>query len=99
MVSGRLINGYSTKDLVLAFVYRYEKWKVKVSGIEPVHICAGIENVDFSAIVEGHGDYGLKMKEILQIIDLKSTHTSEVMSQFTPEQHEESPVATGITEL
>jgi len=33
VVSGRLINGYSANDNVLALIYRYEKWAVKVAGL------------------------------------------------------------------
>ena len=31
MVAWRFINGYSRRDLVLALVYRYERWKITVA--------------------------------------------------------------------
>jgi hypothetical protein len=40
-----------------------------VSGVSPVDE-AGIENLDFSDIVVKHTDYGHKMNEILDVVDL-----------------------------
>jgi len=36
IVRGRVVNGYSEKDLILSFVYRYERWKIQVAGVSPV---------------------------------------------------------------
>ena len=50
LVGGRLINGYSRKDVVLSMIYRYQRCKISVSGIAPVKI-AGVENVNLTPIV------------------------------------------------
>ena len=67
-------HSYSENDLVLALVYRYERWKVKVAGI-----CAvpydGVENVNLSEIIDKHTDYLTKMKQILEIVDLLSCYS------------------------
>lgn len=54
LVSGRIINGYSTRDMVLAVVYRYQRFQMAVSGVSPVEGegVQGIENIDLSDIVE-----------------------------------------------
>lgn len=54
LVSGRIINGYSTRDMVLAVVYRYQRFQMAVSGVSPVEGegAEGIENIDLSDIVE-----------------------------------------------
>ena len=89
IISGRLINGYSTNDLVLGIVYRYERFKYNVSGVQPVDneklwgtvlssssslSSLGVENIDLSNIIYKHTDYTVKMKEILQSINLTGTH-------------------------
>lgn len=38
--------------------------------MSPVTCVPGIENVDLSSIVDKHVDYGRKMKDILELIDL-----------------------------
>ncbi|KAJ1422812.1 hypothetical protein B484DRAFT_398912 [Ochromonadaceae sp. CCMP2298] len=72
LVPGRLVNGYSTKDIILSIVYRYERSKLSsTSGLEPVQV-AGIENVDLTHIVTKHIHYCTRMQEILAEIDLAS---------------------------
>lgn len=36
LVSGRFINGYSSNDMVLRLLYRYERWQVNVAGVQPI---------------------------------------------------------------
>lgn len=71
IVAGRVVNGYSKKDLVLAIVYRYERWKLQVAGLTAINV-SGIENIDLSDMIENHTDYCIKMKEILERIGLSS---------------------------
>ena len=53
---------------------RYQRYKILgCSGIAPVK-AEGIENINLTHIVSQHVDYNLKMKEILEEIDLTSTH-------------------------
>lgn len=53
VVSGRLVNGYSTNDWVLATFHRMAKTTMNIAGLEPV-ACEGVENVDLTSIIPGH---------------------------------------------
>ena len=44
-MAGRLINGYSSRDWLLALVYRSKSWSVGVAGTSRVENC-GVENLD-----------------------------------------------------
>jgi len=68
VVAGRFVNAYSKNDLVLALVYRYERWKVNVAGVAPVHVL-GIEDIDVSSLVKSHADYCFKMEHILEAMN------------------------------
>ena len=71
VVNGRLINGYSVKDVVLGFMYRTENLKLTAAGIWPIASAArGVENVDLSALINYHGDYCTKMKVILDLLHI-----------------------------
>lgn len=52
LVGGRVINGYSSKDMVLSIIYRYQRFKFSVCGVSEIHGVPGIENVNLSSIVE-----------------------------------------------
>ena len=54
VVAGRLVNVYSEKDLILAFLYRTSAIQLGISGITPIKGVEGVENVDMGEIVEGH---------------------------------------------
>ena len=75
VVGGRLVNGYSRKDWVLRFLYRYQSWDFGVAGVAPV-AAAGVENVDVSEIdgvpcIERHLDYPEQTSRILRAIGLE----------------------------
>jgi hypothetical protein len=70
VVSGRLINGYSNRDLILGLIYRVQRFNFTVAGISQVEV-VGVENVDLSDLVTAHTDYGRRVKEILQRLDLQ----------------------------
>ncbi|KAI0526415.1 hypothetical protein F5B22DRAFT_585669 [Xylaria bambusicola] len=57
VVTGRVINGFSTKDYILAFLYRTSSIQFGVAGLQPMLAVKGIENVDVSDLVEGHTLY------------------------------------------
>ena len=48
---------------------RYKRMSSAVAGVTNVN-SVGIENVDLSGIIKQHLDYPLKIKEILEFIDL-----------------------------
>ncbi|KAJ0652970.1 putative alpha/Beta hydrolase [Helianthus annuus] len=81
VVSGRLINAYSTNDWTLGVAFRASLLSQGLAGIEPVDV-PGIENVDVTEVIEGHSSYLWGTREILDRLDLdayypvfKVTHT------------------------
>jgi hypothetical protein len=52
LVTGRLVNGYSNDDYILAILSRASQASWKIAGLHPVEV-QGIENVLFSE-VDGH---------------------------------------------
>ncbi|KAH9905916.1 DUF726-domain-containing protein [Xylariomycetidae sp. FL2044] len=57
VVTGRVVNAYSAKDYILAFLYRSSSIQFGVAGLHPIPDVKGVENVDVSDIVEGHTLY------------------------------------------
>ncbi|KAI2642730.1 DUF726-domain-containing protein [Xylaria nigripes] len=57
VVSGRVVNAYSTKDYILGFLYRTGSIQLGVAGLQPILNVKGIENIDVSDLVEGHTLY------------------------------------------
>lgn len=53
IVTGRLVNVYSSKDYILGFLYRTASIQYGIAGLQAVE-CSGVENVDVSDLVEGH---------------------------------------------
>jgi hypothetical protein len=53
VVSGRLVNGFSTNDWVLSTFHRMAKTTLNIAGLEPV-ACFGVENVDLTSVIPGH---------------------------------------------
>ena len=77
VVAGRLVNCYSTNDLILSLMFQAKRSSFgnfnkgvgsilkPVCGTCPVHV-PGVENVDVSDIVSGHQDYCLVTGKILE---------------------------------
>jgi Skp family chaperone for outer membrane proteins len=67
VVSGRIVNGYTTNDMLLGVLYRASISSYKyVPGLSPVQNASFIENVDLTAIVNGHMEYQSQMPKILK---------------------------------
>ncbi|KAJ9610800.1 hypothetical protein H2200_005577 [Cladophialophora chaetospira] len=68
VVSGRLINVYSTQDYILAFLYRTTAAQLSIAGLQDIEGVHGVENYDMSAQVAGHLRYmqmtGTILKEV-----------------------------------
>ena len=64
VVSGRFINVYSKKDMLLHFLCRYLQWTIQVAGVTEVKE-PGIENFDVSDIITSHSDYPAKIGDVL----------------------------------
>lgn len=67
---GRLVNGHSDRDWLLALLYRYKSWSVSVAGLGPVEGVAGVDNVDLSRVIGSHTDYARKMARCLQVVGI-----------------------------
>ncbi|KAI0200664.1 DUF726-domain-containing protein [Astrocystis sublimbata] len=57
VVAGRLVNAYSSRDYILAFLYRTNSIQYGVAGLQPVLNVKGVENVNVGDLVEGHTLY------------------------------------------
>ncbi|KAJ5246084.1 hypothetical protein N7468_001067 [Penicillium chermesinum] len=67
VVSGRFVNGYSTNDWILGYLFRATSGGImRVSGLAPVEGIPRLENVDLTKIVNGHMDYRSAMPRILK---------------------------------
>ena len=71
IVAGRLVNCYSTNDMILALIYRSKNLGSTLLnppvGIRSVHV-PGVENYDISHLVASHSEYSIAVHEILQIV-------------------------------
>ena len=67
VVSGRFVSGYSSKDWVLAYLFRATAGGFKaIMGISPVEDVEGIENFDCTELVDGHMAYRQNMPKLLK---------------------------------
>ena len=69
VVSGRFINGYSSFDWILGFMFRFMEWGMHVAGLHPVELI-GIEDVDLSNFIKTQNDYAENMQNILNYLDI-----------------------------
>ncbi|CAO2589703.1 Transmembrane and coiled-coil domain-containing protein 4 [Lemmus lemmus] len=73
VVSGRIVNGYCRGDWLLSFVYRTSSVQLRVAGLQPVLLQdRRMENVDLSAVVNGHLDYAKQMDVILKAVGIRT---------------------------
>lgn len=79
--SGRLINVYSTKDRVLAFLYRTSSIQYGVAGLAPIEGLPGVENVDVSETVNGHLRYRFLIGKILSQLGLQDLDKEEIKNE------------------
>ena len=78
VVSGRLINVFSTNDYLLGFMYRTSSLQYGVAGLEAVKGLSGIENVDVSEDVDGHTRYRYLIGAILKKIGFEDVDMEAV---------------------
>lgn len=85
IVAGRLVNCYSTKDLILSLMFQAKRFSPGVQTIlKPVcGTCQvnlpGVENIDVSDLVQGHQDYCLITGEILKRVNFGEPLRNDVM--------------------
>jgi hypothetical protein len=78
VVSGRVVNVFSTNDYILAFLYRTSSIQLGVAGLQPVLNIRGIQNVDVSELVPGHLAYRYLTGSILKKIGFEDIDLEEV---------------------
>ncbi|KAJ6000650.1 hypothetical protein N7481_001059 [Penicillium waksmanii] len=67
VVSGRFVNGYSTNDWILGYLFRATSGGImRVSGLAAVEGIPGLENFNLTELVNGHMDYRAAMPRILR---------------------------------
>lgn len=71
VVSGRIINGYSSSDWLLKFLYRTSSAAIRVAGLQEIRWeDRRVKNYDLTPIVGGHMDYYKKLTEILDYVNI-----------------------------
>jgi hypothetical protein len=68
VVSGRVVNVFSTNDYILAFLYRTSSIQLGVAGLQPVLGVHDVQNIDVSEVVSGHLRYRYLTGSILRKI-------------------------------
>ncbi|KAK5048627.1 hypothetical protein LTR84_005718 [Exophiala bonariae] len=87
VVSGRLINVYSTNDYLLGILYRTSSLQYGIAGLQAIEDVPGIENVDASEFVDGHTQYRFLIGRILGQVGLEDIDASEEEQQMIALQH------------
>jgi pimeloyl-ACP methyl ester carboxylesterase len=72
VVSGRLVNIFSEKDVLLGFVYRASTAQFNIAGLQAIDEIHGVENVNVSDLVDGHTKYRYMTGKILKQIDFEN---------------------------
>jgi hypothetical protein len=78
VVSGRVVNVFSTKDMILGFLYRTSSIQLGVAGLQPVQGVRGVQNVDVTELVDGHLQYRFITGSILRKIGFEDVDVREV---------------------
>jgi hypothetical protein len=78
VVSGRVVNVFSTNDYILAFLYRTSSIQLGVAGLQPVMGVHGVQNIDVSEVVSGHLRYRYLTGSILRKIGFEDTDLAEI---------------------
>ena len=88
VVLGRLLNVYNSDDWVLALIYRYKSWSVvplaglqKVDAI-PSPMYSPVENFNVKSIVPSHGEYHVKVQEILEHIGIGDVASEKFHEEY-----------------
>ncbi|KAL1836869.1 hypothetical protein VTJ49DRAFT_4549 [Mycothermus thermophilus] len=67
VVAGRFVNGYNRNDWILGYLFRLTSGGIRrVAGLAPVEVVPGIDNMDVSALVEGHMSYRQRMPRLMR---------------------------------
>lgn len=78
VVSGRVVNVYSTNDYIPAFLYRVSSIQYGTASLQKVEGVKRVENVDVSSLVSGHTRYRYLTGSILKKIGFEDIDMEEV---------------------
>ncbi|KAF2622664.1 DUF726-domain-containing protein [Macroventuria anomochaeta] len=78
VVSGRVVNVFSTQDYILGFLYRTSSVQLGVAGLQPILGIRGVQNVDVTELVDGHLQYRFITGSILRKIGFEDVDIAEV---------------------
>lgn len=79
VVAGRLVNVYSDKDYMLAFMMRLSNTEFSVSGLQPITKVSGVENYDAGQMAGGHLMYRYAMGKILRKIGWQGLDSGQLV--------------------
>lgn len=82
VVGGRVINVFSPKDYLLAFLYRANSLQYGIAGLQAIPDVQGVENVDVGDLVEGHTQYRFLVGSILRELKLEDIEEAVVENQI-----------------
>lgn len=89
VVTGRVVNVYSTSDYILGFLYRSSSIQYGIAGLQSIPSVAGIQNVDVSDIVKGHTSYRFLTGTILKKIGFEDVDTEALAKEEARFREEE----------
>lgn len=94
VVVSRLVNIYSSNDLILGFLYRTSSIQYGVAGLQKIEGLPSVENVDVSETVSGHLRYRYLVGAILKKIGFEGLDLLEVKGeeQILKDKDEEEEV-------
>jgi hypothetical protein len=90
VVSGRFVNGYASNDWILGYLFRATSGGImRVAGLAPVEDIPGLENLDVTALVNGHMAYRAAMPKLLREVgwEVESDEFTEIEDP-DPDNHE-----------
>jgi hypothetical protein len=90
VVSGRVVNVYSTNDYILAFLYRSSSIQYGVAGLQAIAGVKGVENVDVSDLVTGHTNYRFLTGTVLQKMGFEDVDEEELAREVKALKAEEA---------
>lgn len=91
VVSGRFVNGYSSNDWILGYLFRATSGGImRVAGLAPVEGIPGLENIDVTQHVNGHMAYRTAMPRLLREVgwEVESDEFAEIEDP-DPDNHQE----------
>jgi hypothetical protein len=81
VVVGRLVNVYSTSDVILGLVYRANSAQISVAGLQAVEDVYKVENFDASDLLDGHTKYRYIAGEILEKLGFEDVDPQGVVRE------------------